>query len=247
MSDISTIIQEQFQTLPKVIQDTILTSNWQEKIRRIVKSNNLHVDQGAAIENLVIITMLGIETPENFVKLAQEYANVNYDQALGISSEVEREIFGDIRKKLIDNTDSVGTISEIDKTTNELDKVAAAIEKESKKVPETKPSLKAKIPSDYFDPNKTSITPSNVPATTTDPKPPEINTKITENSEKEPDPYREPATLKAEEKPIPTKIEKPLFTPMPKTIVENLISNEKTEDSSPKTITKIDPYREPIA
>jgi hypothetical protein len=207
--DIKTIINEQFKTLPQVIQDTILNSNWQEKIRRVVKVNDLHIDQGAAIENLVLITMLGIETPEEFVQNAKEYANVTEEQAYNISAEVEREIFGDIRKKLIEVTDATGTIAEIDQATNQLDKVAAAIEKEAS----SKPSLKEKIPSNYFteDAPKESVPqPIEIPTITTppiappvvekpkiDPKPifkpmpKEIETQNTQPQIKT-DPYREP-------------------------------------------------------
>jgi hypothetical protein len=197
MNDISNIIENQFKVLPQVIQDTILNSNWQEKIRRIVKVNNLHVDQGAAIENLVLITMLGIETPEHFVENAKEYAQVTEEQAYNISAEVEREIFGDIRKKLIEITDVSGTVAEIDKATNELDKVAAAIEKE---VSTTKTSLKEKIPTNYFKENKTEVKKEIVP-----------------------DPYKEPLIVESEIKPVAPIIKKepkPIFNPIPKNISE---------------------------
>lgn len=196
------IIKNQFKNLPQVIQDTILNSNWQEKIRRVVTVNNLHIDQGAAIENLVLITMLGIETPENFVQNAKEYANVSEEQAYNISAEVEREIFGDIRKKLIDITDATGTVAEIDQATNQLDKVAAAIEKEAKMTP-----LKDKIPTDYFTktteiPPKeemkepeikvsTPVVPPKEPKPIFNPMPKEISTQNTQPEVKV-DPYREP-------------------------------------------------------
>jgi len=190
MSDeIKDIIQEQFKTLPQVIQDTILNSKWEEKIRRIVTTNNLHVDQGAAIENLVLITMLGIETPETFVQNAKEYARVSEEQAYNISAEVEREIFGDIRKKLIEVTDASGTVEEIDQATNELGKVAAAIEKEAS----AKPSLKEKIPADFFNEEK---------------------------KEASMDVYKEPVEEPVQIiKEIPVvKEPKPIFKPMPKEI-----------------------------
>lgn len=189
------ILNEQFKTLPKVIQDTILDSKWQDKIRRVVTNNKLHIDQGAAIENLVLITMLGIETPENFVKNAKEYAQVGDEQAYNISAQVEREIFGDIRKKLIEMTDGSGTVTEIDKATNELGKVSAAIEAAAKKSSSSKPSLKDKIPHNYFeksDPLKTPPieikTPEIVPITAA----PVLTTPINIKSEPQPDKYKEP-------------------------------------------------------
>lgn len=216
-NEIKDIIQEQFKTLPKVIQDTILNSKWEEKIRRIVTTNNLHVDQGAAIENLVLITMLGIETPETFVQNAKEYAQVSEEQAYNISAEVEREIFGDIRKKLIEVTDATSTVAEIDQTTNELDKVAAAIEKEAN----SKPSLKEKIPVDFFN---------------------EDNKKEVVEEENTPEPIKmSPVTPEILEEPkiepkLPPKEPKPIFNPVPKDI--------SVANSQPQI--KVDPYREPI-
>lgn len=122
--EIQELINNQFNELPKVVQDTILNSNWTEKIRLIVKKHNLHIDQGAAIENLVFVTMLGIERPENFVQNAKEYANVTDNQAIMISEEVERTIFKDIRQELIRITETHDTVEEVDRVTDELSKAA---------------------------------------------------------------------------------------------------------------------------
>lgn len=245
------IIYEQFQTLPKIIQDTILNSNWQEKIRRIVKNNNLHLDQGAAIENLVLITMLGIETPENFVENAKEYAEVTEEQAYTISNEVEREVFSDIRKKLIEITETANTVDEIERATNELNKVADDIEKEAK---DFKPPLRDKIPSDSFSFDVPKI--NKLPDT---PKAPEektsniiknISEQIDKKPEKEIDPELQSvmadnimSVKSAEsinevpaERQAPKAELKPIFTPIPKTITPPAPSSE----------IKLDPYREPI-
>jgi len=117
------LIHEYFLGLPPVVQDIVLHSGWQDKIRRIVQNNKLHIDQGAAIENLVFMTMLGIENPETFVENAKEHARVTQSQAYAISTEVEREIFHDIRQKLIEITESHDTIDEVERVTNELTKV----------------------------------------------------------------------------------------------------------------------------
>jgi hypothetical protein len=117
------LISDHFRSLPPVVQDIVLKSGWEEKIRRIVQNNKLHIDQGAAIENLVFLTMLGIEGAETFVQNAQEYARVSATQAEEISIEVEREIFHEIRQKLIEITESHDTIDEVERVTNELTKV----------------------------------------------------------------------------------------------------------------------------
>lgn len=242
-SETNEIIKEQFKTLPKVIQDTITNSNWQEKIRRVVKNNNLHVDQGAAIENLVLITMLGIETPDTFVQNAKEYAGVSDDQAYTISNEVEREIFGDIRRKLISITETADTVADVDREANsQLNRVAQDIENEVKI--NSKPSLKNKIPTDYFekkeDPYKEPIPEDiKIPAIPVTPI-------IKEEVFAAPETISAAPEIKIEDeikiitpiKPVLPKETKPIFIPMPKSV------------SAEPNITqpaKVDPYREPIA
>ncbi len=257
--DNKSVIYEQFKTLPPVIRDTILNSNWQDKIRRVVKVNNLHIDQGAAIENLVLITMLGIETPEDFVKNAMEYAEVTEEQAYNISAEVEREIFGDIRKKLIDITDVSGTVAEIDQATNELGKVASAIESAAKEqITPAKPSLKDKIPANYFEatPSATTIPaedPYREPPVIEEKKPSSAITPLVLESEiiEEPIIKKAPAPIeliieepKIEEKLPPKLPPKPIFNPMPKEISTQ--PTPEIPNTSPST-AKVDPYREPIA
>ena len=266
-SETQNIIASQFKELPEVIQDTITGSNWQEKIRRVVKNNNLHVDQGAAIENLVFITMLGIETPQRFVQNAKEYAKVSDDQALTISNEVEREIFGDIRRKLIAITETADTIADVDREANsQLNKVAQDIENAVKV--NTKPSLKNKIPVDYFEKN----TPTEIkPDPYKEPIPVIEDVKIVEEpkvviEDQEIEVVNEEHVIEKEELPIiletatkpdaPTakdaleepkivapKIPKPIFVPMPKS-VDAVATPEPTLNTTQPA--KVDPYREPI-
>ncbi|MFA7193668.1 MAG: hypothetical protein WC087_02010 [Candidatus Paceibacterota bacterium] len=268
-NDTQSIIKEQFKTLPPVIRDTITGSNWQEKIRRVVKNNNLHVDQGAAIENLVFITMLGIETPETFVRNAKEYAGVSDDQAYTISNEVEREIFGDIRRKLISITETADTVADVDREANsQLNRVAQDIESAVKI--NSKPSLKNKIPSDYFE-NKNETKDASV-SPVTPPVPSVVEVKK-EDPYKEPIPEdlkiptiptvpvapeipKTPITLivppvVAEIKPEPVTIKpvtppKPIFIPMPKS-VDTSVFEEKITPPNTTQPAKVDPYREPVA
>jgi len=162
------LIKEHYNELPEVIKDVILNSGWEEKVRLVVKKNNLHIDQGAAIENLVFVTMLGMETPENFVANAKEYTNVSSDVALAISGDVERAIFKEIREKLIRITESSDTVGDIDRVTDELSQVASDIEDMAKLGSEDgydkikqgqfkKKPLAEQIPKGAFDPNKAIV------------------------------------------------------------------------------------------
>jgi hypothetical protein len=122
------IIKETFNQLPKIIQDAILDSGWEEKIRRIVEKNNLHIDQGAAIESLVFVTMLGLETPDDFIRNAKEQAEITDEQAFIISREIEREIFSEIREKLIEISEGAEEEIGTQNITDEFGKIVSDIE-----------------------------------------------------------------------------------------------------------------------
>jgi len=119
-----TLIREQFEQLPEVVQDTILNSKWEDKIRKIVQNNKLHIDQGAALENLVFFTMLGLKTPDQFIDNVRELIGLSEEQAYAISIEAEREIFGQIRKQLVEITENANTVNDIGRVADELNKVS---------------------------------------------------------------------------------------------------------------------------
>ncbi|MEY2641199.1 MAG: hypothetical protein RL150_592 [Candidatus Parcubacteria bacterium] len=129
------LIKEQFNTLPPVVQDIVLNSNWQEKVRNIVEKYQLHIDQGAALESLIFVTMLGMEDPDAFVENAKEGARVSDEQAAAIAADIERDIFGNIREKLVGITESHDTIDDVERVSNELtkadDDIAAAVKEDN--------------------------------------------------------------------------------------------------------------------
>lgn len=191
------LIAEQFKRLPAVVQDIVLTSGWEEKIRRIVQNNKLHIDQGAAIENLVFLTMLGIEGAELFAKNAEEYARVSPTQAEAIALEVEREIFHEIRQKLMEITETHDTIEEVERVTNELTKVDDDIEQRARVLDTKTSNPVATTLEDITLPSKaTKITPTpTTPSTSSVANAPATITTTTSTT---------PVTAPVVEAPLPT-------------------------------------------
>jgi len=97
-------IKERFLQLPTEVQTIILESGWQNVTRRIVEQNNLRIDQGAAIENEVMLTMFGFENPNNFKQNIIKEARVDSETADKIVSSVDSQIFSLIKEKLIMET-----------------------------------------------------------------------------------------------------------------------------------------------
>lgn len=98
------IAKEQFEKIPEAIQKIITDSNWEEKVRTIVKKNNLRIDQGAIIESEIFLVMLGFDSPDKFVQNLINEANLNQEQAEKIEDEVAEIIFDPIREILMNKT-----------------------------------------------------------------------------------------------------------------------------------------------
>jgi hypothetical protein len=99
-------IKERFLELPEMVQNIILESGWEKTTRHIVEQYNLRIDQGAAIENEVMLTMFGFEKPENFKENVVREAKLDSQVADKIVDEINRDVFQLIKDKLVLETEN---------------------------------------------------------------------------------------------------------------------------------------------
>jgi hypothetical protein len=97
-------IEARFLELPELIRKIILESGWEKMTRQIVENNNLRIDQGASIENEVMMVMFGFDSPDNFEDNIKRESNLSVDLAKKIREEVENNIFSLIKQSVVDNT-----------------------------------------------------------------------------------------------------------------------------------------------
>ena len=95
------VAQEQFDSLPKLVQDVIVNSNWQLSIRDIIQKFNLRIDQGGVIENEVSLVMLGFQDADDFLDNIMREAALTKDVALSLEREVNSVIFAPLRAALM--------------------------------------------------------------------------------------------------------------------------------------------------
>jgi hypothetical protein len=98
-------IKERFQELPETVQNIILESGWEKTTRRIVEDNNLRIDQGAAIENEVMLTMFGFERPENFKENIIKETDLTPEEADKVVADINQNVFQLIKDRLVLETD----------------------------------------------------------------------------------------------------------------------------------------------
>jgi BMFP domain-containing protein YqiC len=98
------IIKEQFDRLPKKIQDAIVKSDWEKEVRKIAQKYRLRVDQGNFLENEIFLFMLGLESLEDLVSELQEELGGEGVDVFAILGEVEDGIISKIRSIVQENT-----------------------------------------------------------------------------------------------------------------------------------------------
>jgi len=203
------ILKEQYQNLPQAIKDFIKSSNFDVKMQTITNRLNLNLDEAAVLENEIIMVLIGLSHPKDFVEnLCREMAIPN-EKGREIAKEVNNEIFLAIRemlKKIYDESgsgESVNNVSDVQPTTKEttnepahktiLVTTAEQLRNrlEAPHYPEVKPlgnvPTEEKVPENILNalknipPTKDTLTPAKK-----SPAPDEITKKYTT------DPYREP-------------------------------------------------------
>lgn len=95
------ITEQRFNALPKVIQDAILNSGWQNIVRNLVKQYKLRIDQGNELENTVFGLMLGMFDSEELFDFIMNDLNLGEENAKKLFSEIDEKIFNDIYRNVM--------------------------------------------------------------------------------------------------------------------------------------------------
>ncbi len=88
---------EEIKKQPSDLQQAILDVDFLKILRKIQKDKNLHIDQGAALEDITFKTMLGEIAIENYSKEIQSTLRIDEAQARELSTLVSTSIFEPIR------------------------------------------------------------------------------------------------------------------------------------------------------
>lgn len=95
-------IQEYEAQMPPEIMNVIKSFDWKKEVRMIVNQNQLLLDVGADLEQSVYLMILGIVEIGDVFERLMEVHELPEDKAQKILTEVERQIFGPMHKKLLE-------------------------------------------------------------------------------------------------------------------------------------------------
>ena len=93
-------IKQRFSKLPSVVQKVITSSDVEHQLRDLCNSLSLHVDQYQALENEVLIVLMGIDEFRNLPANIQKEVGVTAEQAAEIVKKVNAIVFEPIRAEL---------------------------------------------------------------------------------------------------------------------------------------------------
>jgi hypothetical protein len=138
------LVDEQMRKLPKVSQDAIKNSDWEQKVYNIGYKNGLLMDEVDVLYAETLVTMLGISQPENFVPNLIYEAKVSEEVAKKLQEAVRLEIFVPVMEEIQKHmSQQAENREERFESTNGDDKRPAATDMPSKKPEPTQASSTA--------------------------------------------------------------------------------------------------------
>lgn len=93
-------LKERFVELPKVVQDAITSADVQKRMRSLADSNKLHLDQWEALENEVMLALLGFQPAERLQDNIKEHVRVTPEVASELAGHISTIVFEPIREEL---------------------------------------------------------------------------------------------------------------------------------------------------
>ncbi|MDR3570718.1 MAG: hypothetical protein P4L81_00765 [Candidatus Pacebacteria bacterium] len=93
-------LKERFAQLPKVVQEAITSADVQKRMRALADTQKLHLDQWEALENEVMLALLGFQPVQDLQINIQKQVGVSEDSAKALASEVSKIVFEPIRGEL---------------------------------------------------------------------------------------------------------------------------------------------------
>lgn len=94
------VIQERFAELPESVQQAVNDASVEKKLRGLAQKYKLHLDQWVLLENEIMLTLLGLEEPQNMAKNVAKEVNIDEDLAQQLVNDIALQVFKPIREQM---------------------------------------------------------------------------------------------------------------------------------------------------
>ena len=99
-TELEIALKERFDKLPKVVQDAITSADVEKRMRELADTHKLHIDQWQALENEVMLTLLGVQPIEDLEKNIKSEVGVLDEIAKALTEDISKIVFEPIRAEL---------------------------------------------------------------------------------------------------------------------------------------------------
>jgi hypothetical protein len=99
-TDLQKKLTERFATLPPVVQNAVTSADVEKHLRELANTHKLHIDQWDALENEVMLTLLGFQRTEDLPGNIAKEIGMKGEAAAALAGEISRIVFEPIREEL---------------------------------------------------------------------------------------------------------------------------------------------------
>lgn len=93
-------LAERFKQLPKVVQDAIQSADVQKRMRELADTQKLHLDQWEALENEVMLALLGFQPVADLQRNIKAEVGVTDEVAKTLTESISKIVFEPVRGEL---------------------------------------------------------------------------------------------------------------------------------------------------
>ena len=94
------IIKQRFAELPKVLQDAITGAHVEEHMQKLSVKHALHLDKWQALENRVVLTLMGLAPAEGLRDAIKTELGLNDETADNLAEDIAIQVFEPVRQEL---------------------------------------------------------------------------------------------------------------------------------------------------
>lgn len=98
-STLESDIKELLKEVPAPIRAFFASGKVETVAKNLMQKNKLHIDQGAVVEREIILLLLGLKDPEEFVKTLSEEAKLDAQTVNSIVQDINAQIFIPLREE----------------------------------------------------------------------------------------------------------------------------------------------------
>ena len=98
--ELDDILKERLQELPKAVRDSITSVEVEKKLQELAEHHKLHLDKWDALENEVMLTLIGLEPIAKLAENIKNELDVSQETANALTEDISTAIFVPIREEL---------------------------------------------------------------------------------------------------------------------------------------------------